>query len=333
MTSKQFNKLTDILTDVLGNMLQDEDDITQVLTAWKERRSDVQKVFGKSAKAPKDSNAPKKPRSAYILYCMDARPKLVAKETNLEPPQVMKRLGEMWRELSEKKKKKYKKLHEEDKERYNSEMENYTPPSQEELEEANKKKKKKARSGPSRPRSSYLFFSSAIRPVVKEEMPELSGKEIMSEIGRRWKALSDKDKKPYTKLYDEDKIRYERECEQVKANEANDDDGNDEEETTTSSKKKTKSKKSKTKSKSKKSTTVEKTPGYAVFVDEQSEELQEAHPKWKSKKLTSELNKAWLALSDEERNAYEEEANQSAQEDEESDVFDDSSDDALEEGV
>ena len=53
-------------------------------------------------------------------------------------------------------------------------------------------------------KSSYIFFSQHIRAIIKEE-GNISGKNIMSEIGKRWKNLTDDEKKPFEKLAEKDK--------------------------------------------------------------------------------------------------------------------------------
>ena len=50
-----------------------------------------------------------------------------------------------------------------------------------------------------RTKSAYMFFSQHIRPIIKSEL-DISSKEIMTEIGKRWKELSLVDKKPFEKL-------------------------------------------------------------------------------------------------------------------------------------
>ena len=66
------------------------------------------------------------------------------------------------------------------------------------LEKAGKSPKKR---GP----SAYNVFCKSERAVVKQENPEMSAKDIMSELGKRWKALSDEEKA----VYNEDKKRKE----------------------------------------------------------------------------------------------------------------------------
>ena len=61
----------------------------------------------KKRKMMKDPNAPKRPASAYILFCNEARPKIIKKQPGLSAADVMKDLGAKWAKTSEKTKKPY----------------------------------------------------------------------------------------------------------------------------------------------------------------------------------------------------------------------------------
>merc|ERR1712113_1368028 len=78
------------------------------------------------------------------------------------------------------------------------------------------KKKKKRSDEPKRPCSSYIHFANAQRNNIRESNPEMSMGEIGKELGKRWRELSDADKKPYIELNTKDKERYEREMEEYK---------------------------------------------------------------------------------------------------------------------
>ena len=70
---------------------------------------------------------------------------------------------------------------------------------------AKKSSKAKDPEKPKRGSSSYIFFCKDARAEIKEEFPEMKGKEITVEMGKRWKLLSDKKKKKYIKLAEKDK--------------------------------------------------------------------------------------------------------------------------------
>ncbi|GAB9462794.1 hypothetical protein Gpo141_00000277 [Globisporangium polare] len=76
-----------------------------------------------------------------------------------------------------------------------------------------KQRKKKDKNAPKRALSAFMFFSNDIRDTVKREMPELEFLQISSEIGRRWKVITDEERRPYDELAAADKKRYAEEKE------------------------------------------------------------------------------------------------------------------------
>ena len=83
-------------------------------------------------KAKKDPNKPKRPKSAFLLYCDDERPKLIEKEKKglkegekFNLGAVQKKLGANWKKLTADKKQKYDEAHEKCKEQYFDELTDY----------------------------------------------------------------------------------------------------------------------------------------------------------------------------------------------------------------
>lgn len=72
-------------------------------------------------------------------------------------------------------------------------------------------KKIKDPEAPKGKRTGYIIFCGDERASVKEDYPDMSPKLILTELGARWKALSDKKKAKYTKLAEADKVRYDEE--------------------------------------------------------------------------------------------------------------------------
>jgi hypothetical protein len=69
-------------------------------------------------------------------------------------------------------------------------------------------KAKKDPEAPKRPLSSYMFFCKVDRPNVKASNPDMKSVDITREMGKNWKALSDKKKDIFIKQAEDDKIRY-----------------------------------------------------------------------------------------------------------------------------
>ena len=63
-------------------------------------------------------------------------------------------------------------------------------------------------SAPKRPKSGYIFYCMDKRGEIKEAYPEMKATEITKELGKQWKALSDKKVAKYNALADEEKKEY-----------------------------------------------------------------------------------------------------------------------------
>lgn len=73
----------------------------------------------------KDPNAPKRPLSAFMLYCKEHRETVKSNNPEVTFGGMGKLLGQQWGALDEEQKKKYTKLAETEKKRYKDEMETY----------------------------------------------------------------------------------------------------------------------------------------------------------------------------------------------------------------
>ena len=172
-----------------------------------------------SGKKVKDPNKPKRGNSAYIFFCKDKREEVKDSMTDSTPRTVTKELGARWNIAKESGSiAKYEKMAADDKVRYQGEMADYTPPTEEEWAELTtktkktRKSKKKKRSGPKRACSSYIFFCKEMRETIKQEDPNIESKDIMKELGVRWNTakLADGIEK-WVKMAADDKVRYQEE--------------------------------------------------------------------------------------------------------------------------
>ena len=78
---------------------------------------------------------------------------------------------------------------------------------------ATPKKRKRKSSGKKRGKSAYMFFCAEERLKIKEELPTLKGREVMCELGRRWKKAKTGDTSRWVELAKEDKERVQSESE------------------------------------------------------------------------------------------------------------------------
>jgi len=112
----------------------------------------------------------------------------------------------------------------------------------------------------------------------------LKGTEVTIEIGRRWRLLSDKDKKPYIKLAEEAKAKYEEEKAAYTPSEewlveeaASDSDGG----------------KKRKKSGKRKPGPKRALSAYIFFCSAKRSEVKEENKDMDSKQITSELGRMW----------------------------------------
>jgi hypothetical protein len=178
---------------------------TDLVDAWNSK--DTQKQFNKlfNQKVKKDKNAPKKGLNAYNIFCNEERVKIKAENPDIDSKSIFKELAVRWNtaKLDESLMERYQQMVLKDKERYNSELESYVPTE-------NTKKAKSTERKAKMPKNAYMFFCEDEREKVKKEKPELKSKDILVELGERWRKI--KGTKSSTKYEDKaanDKKRYE----------------------------------------------------------------------------------------------------------------------------
>ena len=279
------------------------------------------KVVKKSSGGKKDPNKPKRGKSAYIFFCADHRDK--AKEElgeGAKATAVTAELGRQWNELkastkaSDKKKlEKYEEKAREDKERYESEMVDYTPPPSD--EEGSGKKKSSGKKDPNKPKrgkSAYLFFCAEHREKAKEELGEgAKATEVTAELGRQWNELkastkaSDKKKlEKYEKQAREDKERYESEMADYTPP-SNDEEKEEKEKEKEKEKKKDEKKDEKKKDEEKKEKKEKKKTGFELFCQEYREEVEYEEPDEEEHLYERTLLEMWEDLDEEEQEEWE----------------------------
>ena len=307
---------------------------TEVFEEWQSEETQkavealMKSLSPSKEKKLKDPNAPKRGKSAYLFFCNDMRSKVKEElGDDSKATEVTSELGVQWNALKEavekgdKKAKtamtKYTKQAEEDKERYTTEMEGYTPPSDEELAGAKKQrvsgsKTKKDPAAPKRAKSAYLFFCADKREEIKGELDEPTPKDVMAELGSKWAELKtgaeggDKQAKKnlakYTRQAEEDKERYTTEMEAYIPPSS----GDDEEVVPKkkSPKKVTSPKGSDDEVEEKVKSPKKQKSGYALFCGEFREEVKEDNPDKSGTEITKLLAQMWKDLPEEEKTEW-----------------------------
>ena len=289
-----FNAVNEYVLAFLTSQVENGNSTASILESWKTQEDGLKTLLeneNDKIKKKKDKNAPKGAKSAYIIFCADERPKVKEEEPGMETKKIAAELGKRWKELKEddeEKVKEYQKMAEADKVRFKTEMENYVPG--EEVEKDNKKTKKtKDKNAPKGAKSAYILFCSEERAQVKEDMPNIDSKEVLAELGKRWKVLKDNDEDRYNefqKMAEKDKVRFKTEMENYVPGEEVEKDN-----------KKTKKTKDKNAPKGAKS-------AYILFCSDERAQVKEDMPDIDSKEVLAELGKRWKALKDNDEDRY-----------------------------
>ena len=184
-SDSKANKLVDAFYEKLSGFFSedaDQDEVKSVLAGLLAKEAKK----GKKAKKAKDPDAPKKPGSAYILWCNKHREE-VKEDSGVTGRELMKELGTRWKALSDKEKKPYEKEFKKAQEAFKEAKAAYDeehPKSDEDSESEGKKEKRKA--DPNMPKqalSGYMLY-------CKDRRAESEEKIGTKELGAEWKALS-----------------------------------------------------------------------------------------------------------------------------------------------
>jgi hypothetical protein len=173
----------------------------------------AKKALPKQKRVKKERTAPKRPRTAFIMYLSDHRENIIKSNPGIKFTDITKVGAEQWKQAKPAVKSKYEKAAEEDKARYAKEMETYVP----DPNEKKKKRKQKDPNAPKKANTAYIFFVQSRVDAVKKAHPDYKMTEVMADLGQTWKALSEKEKKQFKDLAAKDAQRYEAEMAKYKA--------------------------------------------------------------------------------------------------------------------
>ena len=215
-TNTMSAKIITTLNDFISEFIQKFDNEEQ-LECWNSTDNQnafekivsslVNKKLQKLAKKEKQEKekGPKKGKTAYLFFCSSERSSMKKKYPELTNKEITKKLGEKWTSIKddEDKIKIYKDMAMEDKERFEKEKAEMN------IDGDGETKTKKT--GVKKNKSAYIFFCDEERARIKEENPEMPAKEVMKELGRRWKALDSDEVDKFKQMAEEDKERYQEE--------------------------------------------------------------------------------------------------------------------------
>lgn len=218
MTSEVTAAVTKFMNDTFGDeeLPFDMCELTDLIRTTIVETAKKPELKLKTDKKPKDPAMPKRNKNAYMFFAASVRPQVLEELGDVKQPEIAKRTGEMWREMSAEDKEEFEQQAAEDKERYDQQMEEYEPSEGFELP---KKLQKQKDDKPKRACSAFIFFSQAKRQEVIDEY-KLDNKEVTSKLGELWREMEDKDKEEFEQQAAEDKERFDQEM--AEWDEAND---------------------------------------------------------------------------------------------------------------
>jgi len=102
----------------------------EIATAWRTQKKELETLVKDQVpkgrrKRNTDPDHPKAAKSAYIIFCTEKRQEIKDNNPGLATKDVTRKLGETWRNMSDRNKEKYNKLAAKDKKRHADEMAAY----------------------------------------------------------------------------------------------------------------------------------------------------------------------------------------------------------------
>lgn len=175
----------------------------EVNKKMKKMENQVAKASGKKPKRVRDPEMPKRPATSYMLYCNENREKVKKDNPEMKLKDIISHIGEMWKGLSDKKKKKYEDEATKLRASFNEAMEAYHA-------------KHPVIEPPKGALSSYMLFCKDHYDEVKKRHSDVPQTEITKILSDKWKNSKDTVKAEYKIKAEDDRKRAVKEMEQFK---------------------------------------------------------------------------------------------------------------------
>merc|ERR1739848_416888 len=184
------------------------------------KKTSKKAVAAKAPSKPKIDldNPPKKNLTSYIIFGNERREAVKEANPDAAAKDIMKLLGEEWRDLDDADKAEYTKMAEKDRERYVAELEAFKDSGGVLPEKKTKAAKVKPSYDenlgppPKKAITAYFFFTMDRRPHFVKANPEFKVTQVAKALGAEWKAMSEAAKQKYVKKAEKDKTRYKKEA-------------------------------------------------------------------------------------------------------------------------
>ena len=208
MTSKLTKLFIEFTSEIVSeNTALDHDEVKSILSK-KDSRQQIDdffknnKIKQKKEKKDSESDEPKKPKTAYIIFCSSERDTVVDANPGVEHKDITSLLGKRWKDIQLNDKdlfQKYNDLAVKEKSEYEEKMKEYRILNNipEKIEKVKKPKVVK----PEKAMSPFYYYLKDVEDNVTESNPTLSKKEILDIIKKDWKELKDEKDNDIVKKY------------------------------------------------------------------------------------------------------------------------------------
>lgn len=182
--------------------------ISQVQRASAEKQEDSRFKRRKTAKFKKHPDAPKRFRSAFIIFSQhrhkQLRAKLNAEGGEIDTMNIAGQISDEWRNLKPDAKRKWDEMARKDKERYQREKAEYAGP----WKVRTNLRKPKDPNSPKKPVPAYFAFSNERRQEVKNSHPSATNGEVSRLLSKMWKDAPEEVRKFYLDREAQEREKY-----------------------------------------------------------------------------------------------------------------------------
>jgi len=162
-------------------------------------------------KRKKHPLAPKHPLSGYLYFVANNRANFNKRYPDKDFTEVAKLLGEKWKNLDAKEKRKYQILAAADKKRYEEEKQKWQPPIEREIDTNYVVMPKK-------PMTAYSYWVYNQRSKITQSNPYVDKKELTRVLREKWNKIPEREKAFFNEKAELDRQRYQRELSMLPRN-------------------------------------------------------------------------------------------------------------------
>lgn len=198
MTTKLTKIFIEFASDIVsGNTSLEQEEVKSILSKKDIRQQfeeflKTNKIKQKKDKKDTHSDEPKKPKTAYIIFCSAERDGVVDANPGIDHKEICSLLGQRWKEIQSNEKDVFDKYNDaalKEKAEYEEKMKEYRILHN--IPEKIEKVKKPKVAKPEKAMSPFYYYLKDMESEVAEANPNMKKKEIHEKIKADWKELKD----------------------------------------------------------------------------------------------------------------------------------------------